>query len=159
MPSRRKRSKAVPFNAAEVANIARSNPYIQRLLEDAKLRGNVRTAIDSTKSAYTRLTNGKAPAKTLLEDKKLQRDLQNALGAVREATTALTEAPKKRTRKGLSLGRKVMIVSLGAGLALAGSEKLRSKVLDTLFGAEEEFEYTPPPSSAPSQSTTAVGAS
>ena len=155
MPSRRKKS----FNPADMANIARANPYIQRLIEDAKLRDNVRTAIDSTKSAYARLTNGKAPAKALLEDKRLQRDLENALGAVRDAATALTEAPKKRARKGLSFGRKVMIVTLGAGLALAGSEKLRSKVLDTLFGAEEEFEYTPPPSTPAPQSTTTVGAS
>jgi hypothetical protein len=63
---------------------------------------------------------------------------------VRDATIALTEAPRKQARKSRRLGRRVMIVGLGAGLALVGSEKLRSKVLDTLFGAEEEFEYTPP---------------
>jgi hypothetical protein len=144
MPSPRKKAKAVPFNAADVANIAKANPYIQRLIEDAKLRDNVRTAVDSTKSAYTRLTNGKAPAKSLLEDKKLQGDLREAVEAVRDATVALVDAPKKRTRKGLRLGRKLVILGLGAGLALAGSDKLRSKVLDTLFGAEEEFQYTPP---------------
>src|SRR3712207_8610769 len=32
--------------------------------------------------------------------------------------------------------------SVGAGAALALSEGLRKKVLDALFGAEEEFEYT-----------------
>jgi hypothetical protein len=37
-----------------------------------------------------------------------------------------------------------MIVIVGAGVALVASEDLRKKVLDTLFGAEEEFEYTPP---------------
>jgi len=158
MPSRRKRSKAVPFNAAEVANIAKSNPYIHRLIEDAKLRDNVRAAIDSTRSAYTRLTNGKAPHKALLEDKKLQGDLKEALEAVRDATVALTEAPKRRARKGLSFGRKLMILAVGSGLALAGSESLRAKVLDTLFGKEEEFEYTPPASTAPSQPTTPVSA-
>ena len=31
---------------------------------------------------------------------------------------------------------------VGAGLALALSEDLRKKLLDALFGAEEEFEYT-----------------
>ena len=31
---------------------------------------------------------------------------------------------------------------VGAGVALAVSEDLRKKVLDALFGAEEEFEYT-----------------
>jgi hypothetical protein len=144
MPSRRRKTRAVPFNAAEVANIAKANPYIQRLIDDSKLRDNVRTIIDSGKNVYGRLTNGKTPAKALLEDKKLQGELREALEAVRDATIALTEAPRKQARKSRRLGRRVMIVGLGAGLALVGSEKLRSKVLDTLFGAEEEFEYTPP---------------
>jgi hypothetical protein len=34
-----------------------------------------------------------------------------------------------------------VLAGVGSGAAIAGSEKLRSKVLDTLFGAEEEFEY------------------
>jgi hypothetical protein len=59
----------------------------------------------------------------------------------------MTKSPRRRARKGLTFGRKLMIVAVGGGLALAGSEKLRSKVLDLLFGAEEEFQYTPPASS------------
>jgi hypothetical protein len=157
MASKKKAAKAV-FNAADVATIAKANPYIQRLIEDAKLRENVRTAIDSTKSAYTRLTNGKAPHKALLEDKKLQRDLRSAAEAARDATMALSDAPKRKARKGLTFGRKLMILAIGGGLALAGSEKLRSKVLDTLFGAEEEFQYTPPATPPPSQPTTPVSA-
>ena len=156
MPSRRKKAKTVPFNAADVANIAKSNPYIQRLIDDANLRENVHKAIESTKSAYERLSNGKAPAKALLEDKKLQGDLRGALEAVREASIALTDAPKKRARKGLGFGRKLLIAGIGGGLALAGSEKLRSKVLDTLFGAEEEFEYTPPASASATPPATPV---
>jgi anti-sigma factor RsiW len=142
---RKKASKAVPFNPVEVANIAKTNPYIQRLIEDAALRENVQRAIESSRSAYGRLGNGKAPAKSLLEDKKLQHDLREALEAIRDASVALTEAPKKRVRKGRRLGRKLLVLTIGAGVALAGSEKLRSKLLDTLFGAEEEFQYTPPP--------------
>ncbi len=65
----------------------------------------------------------------------------------RRSTTAPS---RKKAKKGLRLGRKLLIVTVGAGAALAGSEKLRSKVLDTLFGAEEEFQYTPP---APSPTT------
>lgn len=144
MPSRRKKAKAVPFNPADVASIAKSNPYIMRLIEDASLRDNVRAALDSTKSLYDRLTDGKTSAKSLFEDKKVQSDLKKTVEAVRDVTTALTEAPKERARKGIGFGRKVMIAGLGAGLAMVGSEKLRSKVLDVLFGAEEEFEYTPP---------------
>ena len=52
MASRRKKvAKAVPFNAADLANITKANPYLQRLIEDAELRDNVRTALDSGKSA------------------------------------------------------------------------------------------------------------
>jgi hypothetical protein len=139
-----KAAKAVPFNAADVANITKANPYIQRLIEDEDLRDNVRKTIDSSKSAYDRLTNGKAPHKALLEDKKLQRDLRNAYEAAREATEAITDAPKRRTRKGFGFGRLLLLLGIGGGVAVAMNEKLRSKVLDTLFGAEEEFQYTPP---------------
>jgi hypothetical protein len=154
MPSRRK--KAVPFNPADVANIAKSNPYIQRLIEDASLRNNVRAALDSSKNLYERLTDGKTSAKSLLEDKKVQSELRKTVEAVREVTVQLTEAPKARARKGMSFGRKVMIAGLGGGLALVGSEKLRSKVLDVLFGAEEEFEYTPPQTTPAAASTPAT---
>jgi hypothetical protein len=145
----RKQSIATPLKSVDITNLSKATPYIQRLVQDAKLRENVRTAYDSSRSAYARLTNGKTPAKALMEDKRLQRDLQNAVEALREATTALTEAPKKRARKGVGLTRKLMIGGLAFGLALAGSEKLRTKVLDLVFGKEEEFEYTPPPAAAP----------
>jgi hypothetical protein len=159
MPSRRKRSKAVPFNPAEVANIAKSNPYIQRLIEDASLRDNVRSALDSTKHLYERLSDGKTSARSLFEDKKVQAELRKTVEAVRDVTAALTEQPRARARKGLTFGRKLMIAGIGGGLALVGSEKLRSRVLDVLFGAEEEFEYTPPatpppPAKAPSTAET-----
>jgi hypothetical protein len=36
----------------------------------------------------------------------------------------------------------LVLGAVGSGVALAVSEGLRKKVLDTLFGAEEEFEYT-----------------
>ena len=153
MPSKSKKvTAAVPFNPADVANIAKSNPYIQRLIDDANLRENVQKAIESSRSAYSRLANGKAPHKALLEDRKLQSDLKDALEALRDATVALSEAPKRRARKGMRLGRKLMILVIGGGVALAGSESLRSKVLDTLFGAEEDFQYTPP-STAPAAGT------
>jgi hypothetical protein len=158
MPSRRKRSKAVPFNAADIANIAKSNPYVQSVLRDPKLRKNVTTAVNSSKSAYGRLSNGKMPAKALLEDRKLHADLGRALGAARDATITLSDTQRKRTRKGVSFGRKLMIAGIGGGLALAGSEKLRSKVLDLLFGAEEEFQYTPPVNTSSEESSTTVGA-
>jgi hypothetical protein len=152
MASRRKKvAKAVPFNSADLANISKANPYLQRLIEDSTLRDNITTAIDSAKSAYDRLLSSKAPHKAVIEDKKLQKDLRTAGDAIRDAAAALSEAPKKKkAKKGLRLGRKLLILGVGATVALVASEGLRSKVLDTLFGAEEEFQYTPP---APSPAT------
>jgi glutamine synthetase adenylyltransferase len=147
-----------PLKAVDIAMLSKATPYIQRLVMDAKLRENVRTAFDSSRSAYARLTNGKAPTKALLEDKRLQRDLQQAVEALREATTTLSAGPKKRGRRRLRLGRKLMIAALGFGLALAGSEKLRTKVLDMVFGKEEEFEYTPPPATTSTPPSSPVGA-
>ncbi len=144
MPSRKKAKAA--FTAAEIAQLTRSNPYVQRLIHDAKLRDDVRAAFESGRSAYGRLSNGRAVHKALLEDKKLRGDLQSAVESIREATLKLNEAPKVRKRR--RLGRKLLILLLGGALALAVSEKLRSKVLDTLFGAEEEFQYTPPAGAA-----------
>jgi hypothetical protein len=46
----------------------------------------------------------------------------------------------------------LLVAVVGAGLALALSEGLRKKVLDALFGAEEEFEYTASTTPAPSPS-------
>ncbi len=109
-----KKAKAVPFSAADVANINKVSPYVQRLIEDARLRDNLRAALDSSRSAYGRVTNGKTPAKALLEDKKLHKDIQEAVEAVRDATTALTEAPKKRARKGLRLGPQAAVRERGS---------------------------------------------
>ena len=160
MPSLRKKAKAaVPFTAADLANITKNNPYIQRLIEDAALRDNVRAALDSSKRAYDRMSNGKAPHRALLEDKKLQADLRQAAEAFRDATLSLTDAPKRKARKGRRLGRKLMVAAVGGALALGFSDGLRSKVLDTLFGAEEEFQYTPPasaPSAPPATPVTAA---
>ena len=154
MASRTNKIKSsVPFNPGDVT---KASPYVQRLIQDAELRANLQKTLASSKSAYGRLSNGKAPAKTVLEDKKFQRDVQQAYEAAREASAALSAGPRKRAKKGLSFGRKLLILGLGAGIALAASETLRSKVLDMLFGAEEEFQYTPPATAGPAPSAAPV---
>jgi hypothetical protein len=142
-----KAAKAVPFSSADLANITKANPYIQRLIEDSTLRDNVRTAIDSGKSAYDRVLSSKAPQKAILDDKKLQNDVRTAAQAARDAVMAFSDAPKNpggKKKSGGKLGRRLAILLVGATAALAGSQSLRSKVLDALFGSEEEFQYTPP---------------
>ena len=138
--------------AQKAAMRARYNPYVQRVIEDEDLRDNIISAYDSARKAYTRLTNGKSPTKQIFDDKKLQKEIKKAASNVRDASVALHEAPKKKG--GLSLKRVLLLGAVGGGIALAVSENLRKKVLDQLFGAEEEFEYTSNTSGTSSPSAT-----
>jgi hypothetical protein len=137
--------------AQKAALKARYNPYVQRVIEDEDLRDNIAQAYDSARKAYVRLTNGKSPTTQIFDDKKLQKHVKNAATNVKDASVALREAPKKK--RGLSFGRVLFLGAVGTGVALAVSEGLRKKVLDTLFGAEEEFEYTSNTSTSTPQAT------
>src|SRR5215211_3163192 len=139
--------------AGKAAQSARSNPYVQRLIDDEDLRQNIVEAYESARDAYSRLSNGKSPTKQIFDDKKLQKHIKQAAGNVRDASVALHEAPRKQKRGG-GFGRVLLLGIVGGAVALAVSEGLRKKVLDALFGAEEEFEYTSTTSS-PSSPTTA----
>jgi hypothetical protein len=139
--------------AQKAAMQARANPYLRKIAEDEDLRQNVVDAYESAKKAYNRLSNGKSPTKQIFDDKKLQKEIKNAASNVRDASVALHEAPKKKG--GLSFKRVLLVGAVGTGVALAVSEGLRKKVLDTLFGAEEEFEYTSNTGGASSPQTTA----
>src|SRR5919201_5649697 len=150
MASARKRAARAGYAARAAGN----NPYIQRLVQDAQLREDIREALALTRSAYGRLANGKAPAKALMEDKKLQRDLREAATSLRDIGITLREGPKRRRRR--RVGRMILVAVVGGGLALALSEGLRKKVLDALFGAEEEFEYTSTTTPSPEPETAAA---
>jgi hypothetical protein len=148
------KKKAAKAGAAAVA--VKNSPYIQRVVEDEDLRENIVQAYESARNAASRLNNGKSPAKQIFDDKKLQKDLKKAAESFRDASVALREAPKQR--KGLTFGRLLLLTVVSGGIALAVSEGLRKKVLDALFGAEEEFEYTsttttPSPAAAPTTSS------
>ena len=141
--------------AQKAALQARYNPYVQRIIEDEDLRDNIVQAYESARKAYGRLANGKSPTKQIFDDKKLQKEIRKTAFNVKDASVALHEAPKKKKKGGLSLKRVVLVGAVGAGVALAVSEGLRKKVLDSLFGAEEEFEYTSNTGSASTPQTTA----
>ena len=133
------KKKAAKAGAAAVA--VKRSPYVQRIADDEELRQNLVQAYESARSAVGRLQNGKSPTKQIFDDKKLQKDIREAAWSFRDASVALREAPKKQ-KKGGGLGKLLLLVIVGAALALGLSEGLRKKVLDAMFGAEEEFEYT-----------------
>ncbi|HTX47025.1 MAG TPA: hypothetical protein VMD48_12120 [Solirubrobacteraceae bacterium] len=140
----RKKAKEKLEEVADQTGYPEAKEYLQRLIADSDLRDSLNRAVDASRRASDRVGKARKPGK-LLDDKKLQSDIQEALDAFRSAATGIAEAPGKAAKKGRRKGRKLFILVLGGGLALVGSEGLRSKVLDTLFGAEEEFEYAPPP--------------
>jgi seryl-tRNA synthetase len=125
--------------AADLYAAARENPYVQRLIEDDDLRDSLRKTFEAARGAYNRATsNGKSPMKAVTSDKKVQKDLRAAAESLRDASEQL-RAPKRRKSK---LGRLILLGLVAAALALVFSEDARKTVLDALFGAEEEFEYT-----------------
>ena len=138
------------------------SPALQRLLDDEELRANLVQAFNSARSAYGRLTNGRSPTKVVFDDKRFQRDVRTAATLARDASVGLRQGPKRKRRRG-GIGRLLLLAVVGGGVAVAASEGLRKRVLDLLFGAEEEFEYTstttppPPPAPSPADPASATG--
>ena len=146
-------AKSTRAKARTAAASAGSNPYLRRMIEDEDLRDSVKTAFDAARDAYERLSsNGKGPINTAIDDKKVHGDIKVAAESLREASERLRGKRKQR-----HWGRIILIGLAGATLAVILSEDLRKTVLDKLFGAEEEFEYTsttssPTPAPAASES-------
>jgi hypothetical protein len=136
---------------ARAAAQSAGSPYLQRLIEDEELRGNLLAVYGLARSAYGRLNNGKPATQALFEDKKLQRELKEAANALRDASNSLREPPKRSRRRG-GLRRTVLLLLVAGLLAVTVNEGLRSKVLDVLFGAEEEFDYSSNGAVAPAES-------
>jgi hypothetical protein len=156
MASKKKKAAKAGSGALAAGQAARNNEYVQRLIEDDSLRDDLRTAFESARKAYDRI-NGKGPQKAL-DDKKTQKELKEAATSLKSAADSL-RGGKKKKRGGK--GKFLLVGIVGAGLALGLSEGLRNKVLDALFGAEEEFEYTSSTTSnsgSASSSTEKVGA-
>ena len=132
-------SKTKATQAADLYSTARENPYVGRLIEDEELRDSLKKAFEAAKGAYGRATSNGSTVKAVTSDKKVQRDLHTAAENLRDVSERL-RAPKKRKKS--RLGRIILLGLVGAAVALILSEDARKTVLDALFGAEEEFEYT-----------------
>jgi hypothetical protein len=135
--------------ARDRASSVTSNPYVRRLVEDEELRESIRAAFEAARNAYSRMSNGNGPVNAVIDDKKVHRDLKTAAQNLRDASDRLRG--KQRDRH---WGRLILIGLAGAALAIILSEDLRKAVLDKLFGAEEEFEYTSTTTPAPEPAAT-----
>ncbi|MDX6580872.1 MAG: hypothetical protein QOI10_56 [Solirubrobacterales bacterium] len=135
--------------ARDVVGSAADNEYLRRLMEDEELRDSVRDAFEAARDAYGRLSSNGSVIDTAIDDKKLHRDVKEAAENLREATNRLRGQEKEHR-----WGRIILIGLAGAALAIILSEDLRKAVLDKLFGAEEEFEYTSTTTPAPAPAAT-----
>jgi len=135
--------------ARDVVGSAADNQYLRRLMEDEDLRDSVRDAFEAARDAYDRLSSNGSVIDTAIDDKKLHKDLKQTAESLRDASNRLRGQEKKR-----HWGRLILIGVAGAVLALVISEDLRKAVLDKLFGAEEEFEYTSTTTPAPAPAAT-----
>ena len=125
-------------SAASAAQDLLGNPYIRRVVEDPEIRDNARVAYSAAREAIERISSSDNPASAILDDRKVQRSIKRAGEAAME-TRALIIEP----RRSHHIFRNLVILGAGVVLAVALSEGLRNKVLDMLFGAEEEFDYVP----------------
>ena len=158
MAKRKEVTAAAPAVVSDLAQEASS--YLKRLIDEAQLREAVENLINE---GQARVEDLELPAKGRQAKKEAQKQLKVAQ---KKASETQKKASKKATKQQEKLARKsaglaaegrvlakqkspglkgrVVIVLAGAIGALTVSESLRSKVLDLLFGAEEEFQYTPP---------------
>jgi hypothetical protein len=135
--------------ARKVVGSAADNPYLRRLMEDEELRDSVRDAFEAARDAYDRLSSNGNVIDTAIDDKKLHKDLKETAENLRDASNRLRGKQHERR-----WGRLILIGLAGAALAIILSEDVRKAVLDKLFGAEEEFEYTSTTTPAPAPAAT-----
>jgi hypothetical protein len=143
--------------AAQTVQDLLANPYVRRAMEDPAVRDNARVAYESARQALDRAKGSENFVNALFDDRKLQEQLAATGRGIAIAREHLIVRPKRKRR----VGRAILVVVVGAGLAIALSEGLRNKVLDVLFGAEEEFDYvstTAPPAPAPAAAATPAAA-
>jgi hypothetical protein len=115
------------------------------MIEDPELRSTLHDAVNSARAVFTQLNGHKAPGKKLADDHKLQTEVRDALESLHQATSALA-AEQVAERKSRRRGRRFLaLFSFGTVVAFVAVPSLRNKALDKLFGAEEEFQYSPPP--------------
>lgn len=144
------KTKKLNDTISAAADQAKENPYLNKIIEDKELRDNAVAALQSVKSAFdqAKATGFDNPAE-LVQDKKIKKDLKKAADTLKTTSDDIQAAGKKKRHP---LRKVIALAVIGGIVAIVVSEDARKAVLDTLFGAEEEFEYTST-TSAPASST------
>jgi CHASE3 domain sensor protein len=144
------KTKKLNNKISEAAEQAKENPYLNKIIEDKELRENAVAALQSVKTAFDQAKEkGFDNPAEIVQDEKFKKQLKKAAGTLKDTGDEIASAGKKKRHP---LRKLVAIAVIGGIIAIVVSEDARKAVLDTLFGAEEEFEYTST-TSAPASST------
>lgn len=126
--ARRKKTVEVP---APADALSEAKALLHRLADDSALRDALAGVV--------------ADAEQTLEKQKKALRKQTKKVKKRAIKAAQQAQPGKSAKSGKPGVGKLIVLGLLAGAGAVGvSPSLRSKVLDALFGAEEEFDYAPP---------------
>lgn len=135
------KSKKISEKINEATEQAKDNPYLQKIVEDKELRENAVAALQSVKSAFDRAQEaGFDKPADIVNDKQLRKDIKKAAKTLKDTKNEIASAKPKKKKHGF--GKLIAVAVVGAAVAIVVSDDLRKQVLDALFGAEEEFEYT-----------------
>jgi X-X-X-Leu-X-X-Gly heptad repeat protein len=122
---------------AATATVARLAPYLEQLLEDEAARGDLRRGADKLREAYERSQKRRVKA---TRDEKLRAQLRSAMQSLSDgANELISGAQKPKRRRGRLLLRALPLAALGAGVAIALNEDLRS----SLFGSSDSGPAAP----------------
>jgi hypothetical protein len=113
--------------ATEAAS--RLAPYLEQLLEDEAARDDLRRGADKLRAAYERSRKRRVKVS---RDERLRAQLRSALRSLGDGANELisgAQKPKKRRRR--TLLKLLPLAAVGAGVAIALNEDLRS----SLFGS------------------------
>lgn len=150
------KSKKLNSKITEATEQAKENPYLQKIIDDKETREHAVAALQSIRSAFERAQEKGWDKDELVADKQIRKEIKQAAEGLKQTKKELKAAAAKPKKKRHPLRKLVALALIGTIVALVVSEDARKALLDALFGAEEEFEYT---SNAPTAGASANGAS
>ena len=116
-------------------------PYVQRAMQDEKLRDDVMSAFATAKDLYTELIGGRGAvtlATRVATDEEIRDKLKDAVDDLRNAADRLQG---RKSHSGRNTGLLVAGIALGILFNPVTGPGTRRWLQERVFGEGEEFEY------------------